>query len=361
MAIRIALRVSLSGPGCMPPAASKDRLPISVVVPTLNVMPMLPEHVAGMRDWLDLVEEVVVVDSESTDGTREYLEQHIDQGQLRFFSRPRGLYQAWNYGIDQVRAPYTYISTVGDTISREGLQHLHAVAAGLDAGVVISPPRFIDEAGRPIATPVWPIHRLLRLFSADQPRLLERWVAFGLGLTTMPQAILGSSASNLYRSDCLKRSHFPLEFGMAGDTAWGVANALRVPVAMTGRVISDFRFHEKSYNVAPFPIDDMQERLESLAGDALDEALAGDARLRSAPETGLLQAMLEQRRAARLHRIELSAIRRKAPPWYLRSAAWRALAQRNRARREYRRYALQLLARSCGRTRAWSALRNMKR
>ncbi len=138
MAIRIAPRVSLSGPGCMPPAASKDRLPISVVVPTLNVMPMLPEHVAGMQGWLDLVEEVVVVDSESTDGTCDYIEQHIGrsfgEGRLRFFSRPRGLYQAWNYGIDQVRAPYTYISTVGDTISREGIYSWDGLARELAEG-----------------------------------------------------------------------------------------------------------------------------------------------------------------------------------------------------------------------------------
>ena len=345
----------------MPDPVTNGRLPISVVLPTLNAMSLLPGHVAGMREWLDLVEEVVVVDSESTDGTREYIERHIDHGQLRMFSRPRGLYQAWNFGIAQVRSPWTYISTVGDAMSREGLQHLHAVATDLGAGVVISPPRFVDEAGAPIRAPVWPVHRLLRMASAAPPRVLGRWLVFCLGMVTIAEAILGSSASNLYRSDCLQRSPFPLDCGMAGDTAWGLANAMRVDIALTSRIVSTFRIHEKSYDLSPYMIDDMGERMESLAARSLDEALAGDAQLRLAPELALIQAMVEQRTASRRHQVQLSRIRRNEPPWILRPAAWRARIDRNRARRAYRQLTLDFLARYCGRSRARAALRDLKR
>ena len=47
-------------------------LPISVLVPTRNSMSLLPKHVEAMRAWLDFVEEVVAVDSHSTDGTMEF-------------------------------------------------------------------------------------------------------------------------------------------------------------------------------------------------------------------------------------------------------------------------------------------------
>lgn len=345
----------------MPDPVTNGRLPISVVLPTLNAMSLLPGHVAGMREWLDLVEEVVVVDSESTDGTREYIERHIDHGQLRMFSRPRGLYQAWNFGIAQVRSPWTYISTVGDAMSREGLQHLHAVATDLGAGVVISPPRFIDEAGAPIRAPVWPVHRLIHLFGDAPPRLLGHHAVFGMGLVTIPHAILGSSASNLYRSDCLQRSPFPVEFGMGGDTAWGLAYALRVDIALTGRVVSTFRIHEKSYDVSAYVVQDLQERMELLAAQAFEEALVGDARLRAAPESVLIRAMLEQRNAARRYQAELCRIRRSEPPWILRPTAWRARVNRNRTRRVYRQLTLDFLVRYCGRSRARAALRDLRR
>ena len=52
-------------------------LPISVLVPTRNSMSLLPQHVEAMRAWLDQVEEVVAVDSHSTDGTLEFLQREL--------------------------------------------------------------------------------------------------------------------------------------------------------------------------------------------------------------------------------------------------------------------------------------------
>jgi glycosyltransferase involved in cell wall biosynthesis len=44
-------------------------LPLGVVIPTKNSMPYLPSHLEAMREWQDLAEEIVVVDSFSTDGS----------------------------------------------------------------------------------------------------------------------------------------------------------------------------------------------------------------------------------------------------------------------------------------------------
>ena len=52
----------------------KDRpLAIGVVIPTRNVQPALQAHLARLHAWTHLVEEIVVVDSHSTDGTLETL------------------------------------------------------------------------------------------------------------------------------------------------------------------------------------------------------------------------------------------------------------------------------------------------
>jgi glycosyltransferase involved in cell wall biosynthesis len=53
----------------------------------------------ALRSWLDLAQEVVVVDSESSDGTVEFLQSELRHPNLRFLSHPPGLYQSWNFGI----------------------------------------------------------------------------------------------------------------------------------------------------------------------------------------------------------------------------------------------------------------------
>src|SRR5207248_6943191 len=62
-----------SRPGPRDARAAAMRLPIGVVVPTRNSASLAPEHLETMRPWLDQVEQVVVVDSFSKDGTVQLL------------------------------------------------------------------------------------------------------------------------------------------------------------------------------------------------------------------------------------------------------------------------------------------------
>ena len=116
---------------------------IGVVLPTLNCASLLPAHLESMQPWLDLVSEIVVVDSHSNEGTVELIRERLKHPALRVHLHPRGLYQSWNFGLSRLRTKYAYISTVGDSITRAGLQHLHATAEKLDCDVVVSKPRFI--------------------------------------------------------------------------------------------------------------------------------------------------------------------------------------------------------------------------
>src|SRR6266496_2720475 len=109
-------------------AGVSDSLSLGVVMPTRNSAALLPRHIAGVRNWLDLADQVVVVDSFSTDGTLEALRREIKHPNLEFLSHPPGLYQSWNFGIQHLTTDYTYIATVGDTITKEGLRSLAATA-----------------------------------------------------------------------------------------------------------------------------------------------------------------------------------------------------------------------------------------
>ncbi len=126
-------------------------LPIGGPVPTRNCAPLLQRHLESMVKWLDLIEEIVVVDSFSEDGTLEMIKAGLRHPRLRILSHPPGLYQSWNHGIQQLNAKYCYISTIGDTISRDGLQHLVDAAENLRCDVVMSKPEFLSMDGRKAA------------------------------------------------------------------------------------------------------------------------------------------------------------------------------------------------------------------
>jgi glycosyltransferase involved in cell wall biosynthesis len=106
-----------------------------------------------MQAWLDLVDEVIVVDSRSTDGTLDLIRAELQHPQLRIIERDRGLYASWNEGIAATTGDWVYISTAGDLITRDQLLHLREVGEALSADVVVSPPDFAyEEDGQPVTS-----------------------------------------------------------------------------------------------------------------------------------------------------------------------------------------------------------------
>ena len=327
---------------------AESRLPIGVVLPTLNVRATLPEHLATMRAWLGLVEEVVVVDSFSTDGTFELLQAELYHPRLRLFQCPPGLYQAWNYGLERLTARFAYISTVGDPITADGLQHLAALADELGSDVVISRPEFLDADGRPLDDTRWPIHDLLDWCAAQQPRRVEPWKVFLAATLAVPQGILGSSASNLYRTSVLQGAPFQVEYGHEADTAWGISHAFDASWSVTPRVFSKFMFHSGAGWLSA-------EKKAALVGSLLD--LARQTLRRSAnqvspaplPES-LLPCLRELPEAVgQLYECQnrYDQARRRFRLWSLNPVAWQARAQRNRRRARLQELGAQI----CG----WSA------
>ena len=150
----------------------QDLLPIGVVLPTLNARRVLPQHLAELRTWADCVTEIIVVDSHSTDGTVEFIQDQIRHPGLRILQHPRGLYESWNFGVRQVTSEFTYISTAGDAITLAGLKHLLAVAQNFRSDVVVSPPIFQKPDGEVMEGKHWRIHQYLEARAIAQPALI---------------------------------------------------------------------------------------------------------------------------------------------------------------------------------------------
>ena len=319
-------------------------LPISVLVPTFNCAGSLPGHLDSMRAWSDEVEEIVVVDSFSDDGTMEVIKKGLRHPNLRVVQHPRGLYQSWNFGLQQLRAKYAYISTTGDTITAEGLRHLAVTAEELKSDVVISRPEFLGPDGRTVASRQWPIHNLLQWRPITKPTTVEPWHVFLLATLDIPEGVMGSSASNLYRTETMKRHPFPTDFGHAGDTAWGIRNAFRISLAVTPEIFSRFMLHAPTAKV-----DGDQKKF--LASRMFDLALEAVKELEAQPGAGpvpdhalpLLHELPAELQKLRELQDQYDKLRHEATPWIVRAEAWKARAARNRQREVVR----QTKARIC--------------
>lgn len=216
-------------------------LPVSVIIPTRNCRSDLERHLNVMEACFERVAQVIAIDSESTDGTRELLDQRLPRFGALVVTHPPGLYQSWNTACSLATAPWIYVSTVGDTIEFAGLEDLLTVAEHLDADVVISPPRMMQSDGRTPADTRWPIHYLAEALGDDAaPRMLSKSETVMTLCSFGSASLLGSSAANIYRTTVLQQHPFPLQFGHAGDTAWALQNCALLRLAILPRAVSIF-------------------------------------------------------------------------------------------------------------------------
>ncbi len=222
------------------------RLPITAILPCRDNRAELEGHLSTMLKWTDLIEQIIVVDS-SSDGSLEFIRTKLGNTNVEYHSVPPGLYQAWNFGVAKARAEFCYFSTVGDSITADGLQHLFGIASKESLDAVLSPPEMLDIEGKPSAMR-WPIHDFVATLRDETffPSREEtvRWLT-----AFLPFTILGSSASNLYRTDFLKAHPFPTECGHGGDAALGVQISPFVKMAVTKKICSRFVTHGQGRDI----------------------------------------------------------------------------------------------------------------
>lgn len=311
------------------------KLAVGVLLPTRNAMKLLPAHWETMQPWLPLVEEIVVVDSDSQDGTVEFLREKLAGHPVRFFHRPPGIYDCWNFGLQQLRSRYAYISTVGDGITREGLTAHVQIAEQLTADVVVSPPELVDATGTPSGRNEWPVHRLVGNLGLTQPTAYDGLLPFAFAMAYFPFAILGSSASNLYRTSVLQQKPFPTEFGWNGDGAWGLLHALNVRLVLSPARVSFFRQHARNFPREIYYVTNAEDRLCTQTLAEFEKTVAGSPALQAQVKRFNLDRFLRRVVEVHLLRSELMRLRKRWRWfWVLLPRAWQVRRQRNLGRRE---------------------------
>jgi glycosyltransferase involved in cell wall biosynthesis len=319
---------------------------LGVVIPTLNCASLLEGHLNSLESWLDTADEIVVVDSHSEDGTWEIVRSRLAGPKTFFYQRPKGLYQAWNYGVSRLSTQLTYFSTVGDHITKDGLEHLRQVANSTVADVVISPPAFVEEQGSPAETPPhWPVQELIQVLEIKAPRLIDDWILLLLSLENPVDAILGSSASNIYRTAKLQERPFPTNYGSVGDGAWGIGNIFNYRLAVTPECFSLFREHPKSYSINTYAVSDLDTRLFDLLVENMDKLIRSSSAHRKRAETLKCRELAQLVKQRMTWQKKLETTRHATVPWLFNPQAWRSRKMRNHFRtaaRECRDAALEI-------------------
>jgi glycosyltransferase involved in cell wall biosynthesis len=218
-----------------------DLLPVSVIIPTRNCRSELVEHLKMMQPVFEKAAQVIGVDGSSEDGTAEVLSEFIEsRPNAKFLSLPPGLYEGWNAAVAEADQPWVYFSTIGDFISLEGLSKLLGSADSLKLDLVISPPKMVQEDGTD--SPLkWPIHHFTSSSKTKEIHVLSLEQKILGFCSFFTGSILGSSASNIYKTDFLKQHPFPTDFGHAGDTIWAVRNLTDMRAAIIPENFATFR------------------------------------------------------------------------------------------------------------------------
>ncbi|MFO1500482.1 MAG: glycosyltransferase [Verrucomicrobiota bacterium] len=317
---------------------------LGVLIPTRNSAALLPPAIEALNRWIELADEVVVMDSFSTDGTVDLLRANLKHRNIRFCSNPPGLYASWNAGLQQLTTPFAYISTVGDTITGEGVRELLRAATSLDVDVVISKPVFKRPSGEVVPTE-WPIDDMVRSLQIDEPRRLHPLEVAVFAAVHATQALTGSCASNVFRTQVLQRLPFPTEFGTVGDNIWSLRHAPRVSWAVVPQPCSMFLMHSTTLS---------QKENKPKPGVPREDAILRSAttawieeRLLTTSELGQIQwdEMLNTLTGYLDAKTAFDAFRRGKLPWILAPAAWQTRARRTRLRRRLQALKEQALAR----------------
>lgn len=301
----------------------------------------LPEHAAHLQSLASVAEEVIVVDSNSHDGTPDYLKKALAGFHVRFLDHPPGLYPSWNHAISEASQPYVTIATVGDTLPASSLSRLVETMERFNADVVVSPPTVLGK-GRETLLKKFAIHDLVDssgIFDATEiPGLV--WLLYFIFY--MPSSLLCSSASNLYRTRLLQEHPFPVDYGHAGDSAWSLQMSLKARWVIDPKVESYFWEHAPSPHkvTLDLPVIEKlrasvremleQSRTRFIEADFMEHLL--ESANQSIETLGEASILMQKYRAARISII----------PRFLQPEAGRLLARKNEANAK-RKLRLQLL------------------
>ena len=219
---------------------------ISAIIPVYQCAERLPEHIDCLRRLRPMVHEFIWAITESPDRSHKIAREAAKELGGQILELPRGLYQAWNSGIARAAGDFIYISTIGDTITPEGLSALFHCLQKAEADVVFSPPAIFPQTKSNLKrSRHWPVFRFAPILNQYAGGRLPKEKAILMQILSGASGLLGSCASCLFRTSFLKDRPFPTEFHHYGDTAWTFQNLSEATLAFHPDPVARFIIHDQ--------------------------------------------------------------------------------------------------------------------
>ena len=285
---------------------------VSLILPTLNNMPHIVEHLNAIEGILHRFGQVIAVDSYSDDGTFDVLSSKLPAGAL-VYQRERGLYQSWNDAISKASQPYCYISTIGDVPDSQKLEMFfnQVMRSGVELG--ISPPRRINETSGMLSDKEFAIGKLIKELDLASYTVCDREATELMQLVCVAsdvnECLGGSFASNLCKTDFMIENPFPTGFSGAGDLVWTANACSKVCLGIYPDYVSNFLVHKRVY-----PNLDVDAARE-LFSEVVKKLPVSDFRQRSAIDGA--RKLLELRISIRQYKEQSPGLAKLAPPYLL--------------------------------------------
>jgi hypothetical protein len=185
--------------------------------------------------------------TESSDGSHNIAREAAQVLGGHVLEVPRGLYQAWNSGIALATGEFIYISTIGDTITPEGLNALSVCIRKNEADVVFSPPE-VFPATQPDLKRCrhWTVFEFSKILNQFSGVRIPKEKAILMQILSGATGLLGSCASCLFRTSFLKARPFSDEYHHYGDTAWTYKNLPDAILAFHPEPVARFVIHDQN-------------------------------------------------------------------------------------------------------------------
>ena len=292
-----------------------------MVIPVYQSAKRLPEHVECLRCLRPTVHEFIWVITESPDGSHEIAREAAKELGGQVLEVPRGLYQAWNSGIARATGEFIYISTIGDSITPEGLNALSFCIQKNQADVVFSPPVISPETGANLKrSRHWPVFKFAQILNQYADNCMPKEKSILMQILSGASGLLGSCASCLFRTSFLQGRPFSTDHHHYGDTAWTYDHLPEANLAFHPNPVAKFIIHDVE---APRTVDKRQ--IYHLIGQLATQL------------PPLLTQMTRKYTRASFH---IDRIRDPHPKfgWWWMPGAWKARLIRNATQKSLLRY-----------------------
>jgi glycosyltransferase involved in cell wall biosynthesis len=249
----------------------------SVCIPCLNAGPYLRDRFDSLLAQNHRDFEIVVLDSESTDGSWEIILDHAARDpRIRAHREPRrGLYEDWNACVARARHDWIYVATADDTLAPDALAVFGAaIRDHPEARLVGSRLWQIDADGRDYVDPA-------RTQCRDLLGCRHRAEGWCSPWTEFLHAVLVSAPFNsvtqivFHRHAFDRAGGFSTRYGACGNGALQLRLLLAEPAYYLPRRLGSWRRHPAQISVTrPVSIHgNLRATLAHLAKDARVEGL----------------------------------------------------------------------------------------